>query len=197
MADDKSHADMDNVTQQRVEAIRQLIDGFRVERPRRRWVIVMRGLPGSGKSTLAAQIVQEAGAVGVRATVVSASSYFVLDDGTYRFDRELLPNAHSYCLQSFDTIMRIHNRRDPHYADIVIVDNTNIRLSEYEHYKDYAIMKRDRFSTIVISCRDEQEARVQGSRSRHDVPIDLVVRRYHTFEIDQDNDRHFEPIYRV
>jgi hypothetical protein len=75
---------------------------------------------------------------------------------------------------------------DPDAVSIIIVDNTNIEFREYDHYRMEASQRHDNFFTIRFACHDEAEARRQGSRSVHGVPIEKVIRRFHLLQRNED-----------
>ena len=83
----------------------------------------MRGLPLSGKSTKAKQIIEESGYVGVSH---STNSFFMVN-GVYRFSRYLLTEYHRRNQQNFFRSLKAE-------VPIVICDNTNIELRDYEYY---------------------------------------------------------------
>lgn len=154
----------------------------------------MRGLPGSGKTTFANQLVEAADRIGYRAVICSADRFFVGNDGVYRFRHHDLAAAHAFCRNQFDDFMAL-NRGDDGYADIIIVDNTSIRLFEYEYYKRAALDGNEVFTTYVMRCDNHAEALRQNARSVHQVPHATVLGRFDTFERDDDYDVYINPIY--
>jgi tRNA uridine 5-carbamoylmethylation protein Kti12 len=155
----------------------------------------MRGLPGSGKTTFANQMVAAAVEQGWRAVICSADRFFINVHGIYQFNRDRLADAHAFCRAEFDNAMAIDNRDDPNYSDIIIVDNTSIRLFEFNHYKGAAMDQQDLFTAYKIICRSEEEAIRQNTRSVHWIPNSTVLGRYRTFERDEDYDYDVYPIY--
>lgn len=175
--------------------IQEGLDWFSYEQQNRRWVIVMRGLPGSGKTTFANQMVATANQMGFRAVICSADQFFIRADGVYQFDRDRLADAHAFCRTQFDDAMAIDNRDDPNYTDIIIVDNTSIRLFEYDHYKRAALNGQEEFTAYKIVCHSEEEAIRQNNRAVHWIPNATVLGRYATFEGDEEYDYDVYPIY--
>jgi tRNA uridine 5-carbamoylmethylation protein Kti12 len=176
-------------------AVQEGLDWFSWEQPNRRWVIVMRGLPGSGKSTFANQMVQAADRMGFRAVICSADRFFINREGIYQFRHHLLAEAHQFCRDAFDNIMAVNDRDDDKYADIVIVDNTNIRHFEFEHYKRAALEAQDQYTSYVMVCHSQEEAVRQNNRATHYIPNATVLGRFATFERDEKYDYHVFPIY--
>lgn len=175
--------------------IQEGLDWFSYEQPNRRWVIVMRGLPGSGETTFANQMVDAANEMGFRAVICSADRFFIGTDGVYQFRREWLADAHAFCRDAFDNIMAINDREDERYADIVIVDNTNIRLFELDHYKRVALQDESEYTSYVMVCHTREEAVRQNNRSTHYIPNSTVLGMFATFERDEEYDFHVYPIY--
>lgn len=90
-------------------------------------VHIMRGIPGSGKSTTARKL-----ATGPE-YICSADDYFVRD-GKYSFDPAGLHLAHRACLVKFLSLLARNRDNHPFDDTDIVVDNTNIRLWEYEPY---------------------------------------------------------------
>ena len=122
-------------------------------------VLILRGISGSGKSSVARAIVS-AHPPGTVA-VCSADDFF-LQGGVYRFDFNQLGAAHEACRRSFDSALR---RRIP----IIILDNTNTTLREYEPYVSAVISFNDAVAGRLISgvhWPDTSTASRLGSGSR-------------------------------
>lgn len=85
-------------------------------------LVILRGIPGSGKTTYAETYKQTHPGDWV---IASADSFFY-EDGKYKFNPTLLQAAHDNCyVTAFKAIREGKN---------VIVDNTNRRVMEFEHY---------------------------------------------------------------
>lgn len=82
-------------------------------------LIILRGATGSGKSTLAVR-----GLPGF--VCVSADDYFTDALGAYKFDGTKIQKAHDVCYQKVKRLLEEGKN--------VVVDNTNIRLSELTRY---------------------------------------------------------------
>ena len=100
---------------------------------------IIRGLPGSGKSTLAKALV-------IAHRHKEADMYFMSDDGAYQFHSYLLKEAHEWCYQSVENLMK---RSD----NDVAVSNTFSRTWEYEPYFSLAV--EHGFTPMVIECQND------------------------------------------
>ncbi len=89
-------------------------------------LILMRGLPGSGKSTEAAKIAESLGDA-----VVYSTDEFFMKNGVYTFQRKFLGDAHHW------NQMRFQKSVEEGFPNIII-DNTNVTVSELRNYSDYA-----------------------------------------------------------
>jgi predicted kinase len=88
-------------------------------------LILIRGLPGAGKSTLAQAL------VGWYPWYhFEADQFFIQDDGTYKFQAELLPDAHAVCLSKTTEMLSLGHS--------VVVANTFTTKKEMQPYIDLA-----------------------------------------------------------
>lgn len=90
-------------------------------------VIIMRGVPGSGKSFLVNNLVNEAKLAGKSVVVCSADHFHINEDGIYNWKAENMGKAHKWCKDKFDLALR-------NDVNLIIVDNTNTRMSEARPY---------------------------------------------------------------
>jgi len=124
--------------------------------------IILRGLPGSGKSHFANNVL--APHLGCRSVEIFSADDLFLRGGEYKFDEELLAEAHVDCRERFEKST----------AAIRIVDNTNSTLAEYKFYK-----RKSRQRCVVLEIHGHGPAKRNG----HDVPqwiVDRMVRRWET-----------------
>jgi hypothetical protein len=117
----------------------------------------MSGIPGSGKSTLA----EKYGGI-----ICSADHFFIGKDGTYKFDRALLPIAHNECLRKFLGCLNDKSGRD------IIVDNTNTTAVEIATYYTLAHLHGLKVRLVTTVCNPETAFK----RNVHDVPFPAVKR---------------------
>ena len=139
----------------------------------RELVVMMRGLPGSGKSYYAKQLIASLPEY-VNSCIVSADDYFVDAAGNYQWNGSKIHDAHHTC---FDMFLRALWDR----IDVIVVDNTNIRLDEMQPYvmvtsiADYDLQvhqfvpSESMLETIIERCV-------------HNVPADKVKRRFRQWQ---------------
>jgi predicted kinase len=132
-------------------------------------VVVLRGLPGTGKSTYAEKHYNDA-------VVCSADSFFVNEEGKYEFDSRKLPQAHQHCLHLF--IEAVINGEK-----VVVIDNTNTCIWEYENY--IFLAEKLGYQIQVIRIRFEKsDIPVLEKRNIHNVPIFAIEQMFERFEND-------------
>jgi predicted kinase len=122
-------------------------------------VKIMRGISGAGKSTYVKNNYPHA-------IVCSADSHF-MKDGVYKFNPKELNNAHNSCFVKFRDAV---TNSEP----LVIVDNTNTRIWEFEKYLQLA--KELGYSVEVI--RLNPDCSLAASRNVHGVPQHAVESMY-------------------
>lgn len=135
---------------------------------------LMRGLPGSGKSTRALAALKKAGTEGKSAIICSADEFF-MKNGTYEFDAKKLSAAHKQCLEGFI---------DALYAKfkLIIVDNTNIKLDEFEIYMKIGALAGAEIQIDAKKPADDAELLAWHDRCIHGVPLEKVRSRAKQWE---------------
>jgi predicted kinase len=128
-------------------------------------IIVMRGLPGSGKSTWIWKN-YPTGTV-----ICSADDFWIQDDGSYRFDPELLGIAHKQCKDKFAQSVLEKKL-------LVIVDNTNTSMKEMKFYLDEA--EKAGFILKLVYCKCSIDTAC--ARNVHSVPRTVIERMYSRLE---------------
>jgi len=94
-------------------------------------VIIMRGCPGSGKSTSSQALIDYLSETGVMPvssmSKCSADDYMKNEDGKYKYDHAKIGMVHGRCKEQFMASLAERN-------NLIIVDNTNIKLFEFKVY---------------------------------------------------------------
>mmetsp|Transcript_48172 Transcript_48172/g.85528 ORF Transcript_48172/g.85528 Transcript_48172/m.85528 type:complete len:1677 (-) Transcript_48172:71-5101(-) len=129
-----------------------------------RLVVILRGFPGSGKSSLSSMLKKCA-----PAEVIGADHFWA---GT-----ENLQEAHEKCRQSFSEALQAQK-------PLVIVDNTNVRRSEYEKYRSKA--ETEGYAVVILEmiCESTSDLERFRKRSVHDVPGGAVGAMWSRWEQD-------------
>jgi len=126
-------------------------------------VLIMRGFPGSGKSSLACQL-RKLGAM----EVASADDFFTTSGE--------IQEAHEQCRQAF--LQALSARRS------VIVDNTNIRRSDYAFYRSKAEELGCAVVVLEFVCDSTAALERLRERSVHGVPGGAVGAMWTRWEQD-------------
>eukprot|EP01105_Mastigella_eilhardi_P024991 TRINITY_DN6646_c0_g1_i1.p1 TRINITY_DN6646_c0_g1~~TRINITY_DN6646_c0_g1_i1.p1 ORF type:complete len:1877 (-),score=388.06 TRINITY_DN6646_c0_g1_i1:133-5763(-) len=167
-----------------------------------RVVVILRGLPGSGKTALR-RLLEAAPHCHVAAC--SADIFFErgaglsgrqlrrderTPDERYRafFDASLLPTAHEHCHAEFLAALDgADTASGKHF--VVVVDNTNVRLSDYEWYATEA--ERHGFGRVVLELAcicgaqaSQDDLRLFRRRGVHAVPWPELAAMWRRFEPD-------------
>jgi len=128
-------------------------------------LFLLRGLPGSGKTTLAKSI------GGVH---YEADMFFVDGNGNYHFDVASLRDAHDWCQEEAETVMKGWGNVLP--ASKVIVSNTFTQAWEMQPYFDLAEKYGYRVYSLIVENR-------HGGVNEHGVPKEKLVQMKNRFEV--------------
>jgi predicted kinase len=124
-------------------------------------MLILRGVPGAGKSTHA----QHIAAAGVaRVEIMSADHYFIDPDGVYRFAFDKLGEAHKKCFRS------VLAHLNQGFADMLVVDNTNISAVEIAPYVALANAFGLQHQILTFNTPPE----VAAARCVHGVPENKI-----------------------
>ena len=124
-------------------------------------ILIMRGIPGAGKTTWVMKNHPHA-------RVCSADSFFIDENGEYRFDGSLLSQAHASCLREFTDTVRDLDAGDE--SAVVIVDNTAVRAWEISPYYNLASAYGHDVRIVHIHC----DIDTAHSRNVHGVPRERI-----------------------
>ena len=132
--------------------------------PKRKEVVIMRGLPGSGKSTFVEENFEDA-------YVCSADKFFIDNKGNYNFDVRRLSEAHQWCMEEFiDALFE--------KEELVVVDNTNMCNWEYTNYEVLAehLGYNVRIIVMAAGLHDETTVTTLAKRNSHGVDAETIER---------------------
>jgi len=123
-------------------------------------VIILRGFSGAGKSHYIKTHF-------ANAVICSADHYFINEAGEYEFkDPDL---AHGKCFRKFIEVIQGNFNGDRNDA-VVVVDNTNVRMSELAPYHQAAKAYGYQAEIIRIDCDPE----IAAARNKHGVPLEKI-----------------------
>lgn len=125
-------------------------------------LILLRGLPGAGKSTFANYIWESK-------AIFEADKYFYDDKGNYKWNGDLLEQAHQWCQKGVEDAM-VDNFGE------IIVSNTLTTEKEIEPYMVLA----EKYGYSVVSLVVENR---HGNSSQHNVPEDALIKMKNRFTI--------------
>jgi len=117
-------------------------------------LILLRGLPGSGKSTLAKLLVDK------DYCHKEADMFFVDSDGNYKFNPSKIKDAHSWCQQEVEFLLKYDHSP-------VVVSNTFTQEWEMDAYYKMAEDFGYRVTSIITENR-------HGGKNEHGVPDDKI-----------------------
>lgn len=125
---------------------------------------LVRGVSGSGKSTLAQSLLD----AGVVTAVYEADSFFVQEDGTYKFNHLMLGHAHGLCQTNTYEALKAGNS--------VAVSNTSTTEKEVAIYQQMAEELGAKFVSLVVESRHD-------GKNQHGVPDEKLEQMRKRFSI--------------
>ena len=123
---------------------------------------IVRGIPGSGKSTFAKTLVNK------DYCHKEADMYFVDGDGSYNFEPSKIKDAHKWCQEEMDFLMRLEHSP-------VVVSNTFTQEWEMGPYFELAKTYGYKVFSIVVENRHE-------GTNQHGVPDEVLTKMRERFE---------------
>lgn len=154
-------------------------------------VVILRGPTGSGKSSLIKEYYPNA-------TVISSDDFFMqLEDMNgcvdepeafmseptfeYKFEVAKLSEAHATTVRLFTNALK---RGD----ELIVVDNTNIKLWQFAHYISIAELAGYNVKVVSLMGFSIEDIKLCARRNAHGVPIDIVARMFYEFELYDDEE---------
>ena len=128
-----------------------------------KYLYLLRGLPGAGKSTLAKQLIGDRDYCHKEADM-----YFVDAKGNYNFNPSLLKDAHAWCQEEVEFLMK--------YEHTIAVSNTFTQEWEMEAYYKLAEQYGYKVFSIIVENRHE-------GVNQHGVPADKLEQMKNRFQI--------------
>jgi predicted kinase len=121
---------------------------------------IIRGCPGSGKSTLAQEKFLNN---------FEADMYHYDKDGNYNFDISKLGEAHKWCQNQVETLMKVNEEE-------ITVSNTSTTEKELKPYMDLAEKYGYRVISLIVENR-------HGGKNIHGVPSETLTKMKERFNI--------------
>ncbi len=122
-------------------------------------LVLIRGVPGSGKTTMAGLEFPDY-------QLVEADDYFIDEKGLYRYNSNLLKQAHRYCQNK--TFRSLSN------GVRVVVANTFVKLWEIQPYISFADKNHIQYEIIEAKGR---------FKNIHGVPQSVISRMIRDWEV--------------
>lgn len=133
-------------------------------------IIILRGLPGSGKTRKANELRIDAQREGKTCRIHCTDDFFT-SNGQYKFDGTKLQEYHD---KNFRAFLDSVDKR----IQVIIIDNTNLKKSDYSRYKADGYTVKE----IVIGKFDAESARTYARRCTHSVPLAAITKMASNFE---------------
>lgn len=142
-------------------------------------VVIVRGWPGMGKTTMVEEQFDKC-PEDTEMVLVSADIFWEWQDkenfNRYVFDGKKLSEAHAFCRGMFWTeIFDV-----PKGNKVIFVDNTNIKLKDFQWYIDIAAERGYDVFQMVPEWIHPKEA---GDRNTHGVPLETCLRMAEQFQV--------------
>jgi len=125
---------------------------------------LLRGIPGSGKSTIAKLLVGDKDYCHKEADM-----YFVDRDGDYKFEPSKIKDAHAWCKEEIEFVMRYDHSP-------VVVSNTFTQEWEMEDYYKLAEKYGYRVHSLIVEKRHD-------GVNEHGVPDEKIQQMKDRFQI--------------
>lgn len=135
-------------------------------------LIICSGPSGSGKTTLANQLKEDYN----YCEILSTDDYWLRPDGTYSWNARELEQAHEWNYKRFVDIM--NNINDAYeYLEAVIIDNTNLRFSDFRRYVKLALQNGWEVKIVRPETEWMDNPEELFKRNVHDLPMNAIERQ--------------------
>ena len=139
------------------------------------YVIILRGVPGSGKSFLTHHCIEYLDNPS-QVAICSADDFFT-DDSEYAFSTNQLHKAHLHCFDQFLNAILEHKQ-------VIIVDNTNSQLWEYQSYIYLSNVLAIPYSILEVPCLDVRMLEMYRAKCVHNLDRAASLSMYERWQKD-------------
>lgn len=136
-----------------------------------KFCFILRGLPGTGKDEVSNYLYQGHNPDSV---IILSTDQFFIKDGKYQFDKTKLQEAHKATWDAFKSAISSN-------AQVIIINNTNVKKFHYSHYVDYAQRHGYLTSIVAIPANDTSD-RELASRNTHNIDQGTISKMRKEFE---------------
>ena len=146
---------------------------------------ILRGIPGSGKSTLSKELSSK-----YKARLCSADDFHIWwGFGIYDWQGFNTAIAHKSCQMKFDACLAAKSN--------VIVDNTNVRISDFKYYLEKAYYALYDIYVLEPSTEWKYDVEKCNLLNQHNVPKETIQRMLDSLNESKKIDKNLENKYGV
>ena len=131
--------------------------------------IVFRGLPGSGKSSISNRVMELFQNQSTQVVRISTDEILEMCEGSYKWAGYKLPMYHGMAYQ-------LARQAFNHDVPVVMLDNTNIKTTDFDAYMTDAKQKGYAVRAFTIGGFTEEDIQNSMKRNSHNVP-EAAIRR--------------------
>lgn len=162
------------VLEDRAQEIFNEVSDYMLEEERN-VLIVIRGLPGSGKSSVSQRVQELFQQQETWVVRICTDEILEMCEGGYRWAGFKMSLYHGIAYN----IARSSFNKD---CPVVILDNTNIKIKEFESYIFDARQKGYAVRVFIVGGFDEEHIQASIERNTHNVPEDAIRRMAARFQ---------------
>lgn len=138
-------------------------------------LIIMRGLPGSGKSSVSKRVQELFQGQNTHVVRICTDEILEMCEGGYLWAGYKMPLYHGIAYN----IARSSFNKD---VPVVILDNTNIKIKDFESYIFDARQKGYAVRIFIVGGFSEEDIQNSVKRNSHNVPEDAIRRMANRFQ---------------